>query len=188
MSRVTSVSTVGRRSPSLVDAARRERRALLERLGDPGLDALRLLLVDQRRHVGRLVERVADLERLDRGHERRQELVVDLLVDHHALHRDADLARSSKTRRRPRAAAARSRSASSSTMVAELLPSSRVTIFMPASPAICRPTGGLPVKVTMFTRSSLTSFVPRVRPGRPRPAARSRADPPRSGTPRDAAP
>ena len=60
---------------------------------------------------------------------------------------------------------ARSRLASSSTMVAELLPSSSVTIFMPASLAICRPTGGLPVKLTMLVRSSVTILLPMVRPG-----------------------
>ena len=60
---------------------------------------------------------------------------------------------------------ARSRLAFSSMMVAELLPSSSVIIFMPASLAICRPTGGLPVKVTMLTRSSMTSLLPSVLPG-----------------------
>ena len=50
-------------------------------------------------------------------------------------------------------------------MVAELLPSSSVTIFMPASVAICRPTGGLPVKLTMLVRSSVTILLPIVRPG-----------------------
>ena len=60
---------------------------------------------------------------------------------------------------------ARSRLASSSTMVAELLPSSSVTIFMPASLAICRPTGGLPVKLTMLVRSSVTISCPMVEPG-----------------------
>src|SRR5450830_490293 len=49
-------------------------------------------------------------------------------------------------------------------MVAELLPSSRVTIFMPASLAIWRPTGGLPVKLTMLVRSSITSLLPIVAP------------------------
>ena len=74
---------------------------------------------------------------------------------------------------------ARSRLASSSTMVAELLPSSSVTIFMPASLAIWRPTGGLPVKLTMLVRSSVTSLLPMVRPSRPRPAGRRRAGRPR---------
>ncbi len=49
-------------------------------------------------------------------------------------------------------------------MVAELLPSSSVTIFMPASLAICRPTGGLPVKLTMLVRSSITILLPMVAP------------------------
>ena len=59
---------------------------------------------------------------------------------------------------------ASSRLASSSTMVAELLPSSSVTIFMPASLAIWRPTGGLPVKLTMLVRSSVTILLPMVLP------------------------
>ena len=67
-------------------------RTLVDGLLDPALDPLGLVLVDQRRHVGRLVERVAHLERLDERDELLHERVVHRPVHDDALHRDADLA------------------------------------------------------------------------------------------------
>ena len=48
---------------------------------------------NQRAHLGRLVERVADLETLDLRHERLDKSVVDFPMNVDALHRDADLTR-----------------------------------------------------------------------------------------------
>src|SRR5438093_1048402 len=52
---------------------------------------------------------------------------------------------------------ANERSASSSTMTAELAPSSRTTFFLPERALRAQPTCGEPVKVRSFMRSSVTS-------------------------------
>ncbi len=62
-------------------------------------------------------------------------------------------------------ATASSNGASSSTMTAELLPSSSVTRFMPARLRMRRPTSGLPVKVTMAMSLWVLSRSPITPPG-----------------------
>ena len=57
----------------------------------PGGHPLGLFGRDQRAHVRLRVHRVAPLELLHPGHQLGEHFVVDLLVEDHALHRDADL-------------------------------------------------------------------------------------------------
>ena len=122
---------------------------------------------DQRAHLGALVERVADAQRL------------------HAAARAAPGSASSAarcTRMRERAqqswpalpntasgaaAAAASRSASAKTMLADLPPSSSVTrLIVAAAPAaIERPTSVEPVKAILATSGCSTRRCPQVRPG-----------------------
>ena len=116
----------------------------------------RLPGVDHRADVGRRVERVADLQRLDALEELGHERVPDRLVDEHPLDADADLARRRRRRRPAMRLTAQSRSAVWSTMTPALPPSSSTTFFLPARSFIRQPTLGLPVKVSSLKRSSAT--------------------------------
>ena len=73
--------------------AREDGRAAGDRFAQPLLDALGRPGVDQRPDVGRLVERIAGLERFRAACELAREVVVQRRVDVHTLHGDARLAR-----------------------------------------------------------------------------------------------
>ena len=136
-------------------------------VGDEGGDGLALAGGDQRPHLGRLVERVADPRSprraapAPRGSRRRRR-----------ARPGSASARSSPGRRcrRPRhgaAAAAASRSASAKTTLADLPPSSSVTrlIVCAAPAAIPRPTSVEPVKAILATSGCSTRRWPQTLPG-----------------------
>ena len=77
--------------PPVSRAASQDPCAIGRRIVDPGLGSRHGLLVDHRTEIGRAVERVAKLNRLDRVDQLLAELLVDLFDDEDALHRDADL-------------------------------------------------------------------------------------------------
>src|SRR5215210_3235500 len=79
--------------PPLALAAGDSASALVDRLAHPLVDTVGGGVVDQRPHVGVVVQRVARPERPDAVDELRHELVVHVVVDVDALDRDAGLAR-----------------------------------------------------------------------------------------------
>ena len=83
----------GRPQVAPAGAAGEQARAAFDGLGHPRLDPLGGIGIDDRTHVGGVVEWIAHPQRLDLRHQRLAEGVVDVLVHVDALHRDARLAR-----------------------------------------------------------------------------------------------
>ena len=122
---------------------------------------------DQRPHLGRLVERVADADRPHRPLEVREESSTAGRCDQDARARAAVLAGVVEHRARARRSAAASTSASAKTTLADLPPSSSVTrLIVAAAPAaIERPTSVEPVNAIFATSGCSTSRAPHSRPG-----------------------
>ena len=118
---------------------------LLDPLGDPRAR----VGVDHRPHVGRLVRRVADGQRLDLRQEALEEAVEGGLLDIDPL--DGDAAWPAKEKAFAASfVAARSRSASAATTTGVELPSSSRTRFFAARSAMPQPTPLEPVNVIIL--------------------------------------
>ena len=138
---------------------------------DVGAHRLELLVADDRAHVGGLVERIADLERLDLLDQRVHELVVDVLVDEQPGARGAGLALPGEAHGQQHAGRGGvdvlGVAASGNTMFGLLPPSSSDTWASrsPATSPTWRPTSVEPVNETLSTPGCVNSASPTVRPG-----------------------